>query len=107
MTRESRLLDVAIELAREAGRALIDSFGGAQLIDKKGDNSNVVTAADLASERIIVQGIRQRYPGHSIIAEETGCDPASEHRGVACGGIQGVRGARRGTSVASRSRCYR
>jgi myo-inositol-1(or 4)-monophosphatase len=74
MTRESRLLDVAIELAKEAGRALLDSFGAAQVIDKKGDNSNVVTAADRASERIIVQGIRQRYPGHSIIAEETGCD---------------------------------
>lgn len=43
-------------------------------VDKKGDNSSVVTAADTRSEGILVRGIRQRFSGHSIIAEEAGCD---------------------------------
>jgi len=51
-------------------------FGGTQAVRSKGDVSNVVTDADLASERIIVDGIRRAFPTHSIIAEETGYVPA-------------------------------
>lgn len=68
------MLALAVELARQAGRALLETFGSAQVVDKKGDDSNVVTEADIRSERIIVDGIRGRFPQHSIIAEETGCD---------------------------------
>jgi len=74
MRNETALLSTAIELAQEAGRALLETFGRSEVIDKKGDNSNVVTAADTRSEELIVRGIRSAYPSHSIIAEETGCD---------------------------------
>ena len=70
----SEMLSTAIALARAAGLSLLETFGTSDVIDKKGDNSNVVTAADLRSEELIVRGIRQTYPNHSIIAEETGCD---------------------------------
>lgn len=74
MNDHDELLAVAIELAQEAGRSLLARYGAIQAADKKADHSNVVTAADMHSEDIIVQGIRKRFPGHSIIAEETGCD---------------------------------
>src|SRR5690606_32271916 len=56
------------------GRSLLETFGTSDVIDKKEDHSNVVTAADSRSEEMIVRGIRRAYPGHSIIAEEAGCD---------------------------------
>jgi myo-inositol-1(or 4)-monophosphatase len=68
------LLNTAIELAREAGASLLTTFGKEVAIGTKGDNSNVVTAADTRSEALIVQGIRKSFPRHSIIAEEAGCD---------------------------------
>lgn len=67
-------MNTAIELAQEAGRSLLETFGTSEVIDKKGDISNVVTAADSRSEELIVRGIRKAFPSHSIIAEETGCD---------------------------------
>lgn len=68
------MLTTAIDLAREAGASLLATFGKEGAVGKKGDNSNVVTAADTRSERLIVDGIRKKFPGHSIIAEESGCD---------------------------------
>jgi myo-inositol-1(or 4)-monophosphatase len=74
MNLENEILNTAIALARKAGLTLLESNGDVQVLSKKGDNSNIVTAADAASEAIIVHGVRQKYPDHSIIAEETGCD---------------------------------
>jgi myo-inositol-1(or 4)-monophosphatase len=68
------MIDIAIELARRAGESLLSTFGMERAIAKKGDDSNVVTEADTRSEKLIVEGIRARFPDHSIIAEETGCD---------------------------------
>lgn len=68
------MLNTAIDLAREAGASLLTTFGKERAIGNKGDNSNVVTAADIRSEKIILEGIRKSFPGHSLIAEEAGCD---------------------------------
>lgn len=68
----SAVKDVAIALAIEAGKRLMAHFHSRVLVHTKGDHSNVVTAADIESERIIVQGIREHFPDHSIIAEESG-----------------------------------
>jgi myo-inositol-1(or 4)-monophosphatase len=51
---------------------LLDHFGKKINVRHKGDQANVVTDADLASERWIVERVRARFPNHSIIAEETG-----------------------------------
>jgi len=83
MSKNDELLRTAIELAQEAGRSILSTYGVGQGVEKKGDNNNVVTAADTRSEGIIVRGIRQKFPGHSIIAEEAGCDlRASEYTWV-------------------------
>jgi len=68
------MIDDAIAWARAGGQVLREHFGGPAATLQKSDLSNVVTAADLAAERAIVQAIRARHPSHSIIAEETGCD---------------------------------
>jgi myo-inositol-1(or 4)-monophosphatase len=61
-----------LECVRPAGEILLRYFGGNVNVRHKGDQSNIVTDADLASERWIVGHIRDRFPDHSIIAEETG-----------------------------------
>src|SRR4029077_19954105 len=68
------VLDDAVAFARTGGEVLMRAFGRGGAAAQKSDLSNVVTEADLASERYIVQAIRARPPKHSIIAEETGCD---------------------------------
>ena len=62
-------LDAAIEIAREAGQILLAHRGvGFEL---KGAY-DLVTAADRASEQLIVERLRGRFPQHGIVAEEGG-----------------------------------
>lgn len=62
-------LDAAIEIAREAGQVLLAHRGvGFEL---KGEY-DLVTAADRASEQLIIRRLKERFPGHGIVAEEGG-----------------------------------
>jgi len=65
------MLNFAIETAREAGQILLEKFGRKINISKKGD-INLVTEADFASEKHIIEKIHTYYPKHSILAEESG-----------------------------------
>jgi myo-inositol-1(or 4)-monophosphatase len=65
------MLNFAIETAREAGQILLEKFGRKINISKKGD-INLVTEADLASEKLIIERVRSYYPKHAILAEEAG-----------------------------------
>jgi myo-inositol-1(or 4)-monophosphatase len=65
------MLNFAIETAREAGQILLERFGRKINISLKGD-INLVTEADLASEKYIIEKIRSHYPKHSVLAEESG-----------------------------------
>ena len=65
------MLNFAIQTARDAGQILADRFGRAIQITHKGD-IDIVTEADLAAERLIVERIRSYYPRHAILAEESG-----------------------------------
>lgn len=65
------MLNFAIETAREAGQLLLEKFGRKLDITKKGD-INLVTEADLASEKLIIERIRSYHPKHAILAEESG-----------------------------------
>ncbi len=69
-------LAFATDLARQAGRILLDTYGRVATIDYK-SKRDVVTDADYASERLIIQAIKERYPDDAILAEESG-----EHAGV-------------------------
>lgn len=62
-------LDSAIEIAQEAGRILMDRRGVGFELKAAFD---LVTAADRASERFIVEQLQKRFPEHGIVAEEGG-----------------------------------
>jgi len=65
------LRDVAAELATAAGAILREGYGRAHLPERKG-RTDLVTEYDRRSERLVLDGIRRRYPGHAILAEESG-----------------------------------
>lgn len=65
------MLNFAIQTARDAGQILLEKFGRKINISMKGD-INLVTEADLASEKLIIERIKSYYPKHSILAEEAG-----------------------------------
>ena len=65
------MLNFAIETAREAGQILLEKFGRKINVSLKG-NINLVTEADLASEKHVIEKIRSHYPKHAILAEESG-----------------------------------
>lgn len=71
------MLNFAIETARDAGRILLEKYGRKIEIGKKGD-INLVTEADLASEKLIIERIRSHFPKHAILAEESGAAAASD-----------------------------
>jgi myo-inositol-1(or 4)-monophosphatase len=64
-------LETAVEIAREAS-ALLREFAGRHVgFELKGEY-DLVTAADRASENLIVQRLRAHFPTHQIVAEEGG-----------------------------------
>ena len=65
----ANFLDAAIEIAREAGQVLLAHRGVS--FELKGDY-DLVTAADRASEQLIIQRLKERFPHHGIVAEEGG-----------------------------------
>lgn len=65
------MIELAIRAAREAGAILQDFAARGFQIENKG-RINLVTEADLASERHIKQLISSHYPTHRILAEESG-----------------------------------
>ncbi|MBQ9076654.1 MAG: inositol monophosphatase [Muribaculaceae bacterium] len=67
------LLLNAISWAREAGAVQLHYFRGNNLdIRTKLNDSDIVTAADKASERLLIGRILDAYPSHSILTEESG-----------------------------------
>jgi myo-inositol-1(or 4)-monophosphatase len=80
------MLNFAIQTAREAGRVLAEKFGRALQVSNKGD-IDLVTEADIAAERLIVERIRSYHPRHAILTEESGDvvtvgDAGSEYKWV-------------------------
>ncbi len=69
-------LAFATDLARRAGAVLQNSYERLERIDYK-SKRDVVTIADYASERLVIDAIRSRFPGDAILAEESGA-----HAGV-------------------------
>jgi myo-inositol-1(or 4)-monophosphatase len=73
-------LETAVEIAREAGALLANYFERRVAFELKGE-FDLVTEADRASERLVVERLRTHFPTHSIVAEEGGGhESASEYR---------------------------
>jgi myo-inositol-1(or 4)-monophosphatase len=64
------LLDLARRLAADAAALLREATGHAYAADTKTTETDMVTAADRASERLIVDGLRAARPDDAILGEE-------------------------------------
>ncbi len=67
---------VAVAVAREAGALLRDRSGSELRVRSKGDSGDVVTALDLAAEELILRRLAANFPGHRVVAEESGVHEA-------------------------------
>lgn len=73
-------LEPAVEIAREAGALLLQYLERRIGYELKGEY-DLVTEADRASERLIVERLRNHFPTHAIVAEEGGGqEGSSEYR---------------------------
>jgi 3'(2'), 5'-bisphosphate nucleotidase len=73
------MLSVFEMLALEAGKLIMDVYAADIEVEAKADLSPV-TAADRASERLILEGLRREFPGIPCVAEEE----------IACGFVPGA-----------------
>lgn len=73
-------LETAVEIARESG-ALVANYHQRHIPYQTKGEFDLVTEADRASEKLIVERLRSHFPAHAIVAEEGGGhESASEYR---------------------------
>jgi len=70
MVSYGRELEKAIEIAYKAGREIMKYYGTTFEIDYKKDGS-LLTAADIASNDIIINGLKDLFPDYAVLSEET------------------------------------
>jgi len=72
--------EIIIAALKESGALLLNYFDKSVTAIQKESQSNIVTVADLESEKLIVSIIRSEYPSHNILSEECGLiDNKSEY----------------------------
>ncbi len=72
-----KVVAVAVRAAREAGAILLDEFSKPKKFAYKGE-VDLVTVADVRSERAITARLRRAFPDHLIVGEELGEQAARE-----------------------------
>ncbi|HSO19080.1 MAG TPA: inositol monophosphatase family protein [Desulfosarcina sp.] len=76
-----RIKQVGIAAACSGGKVLQAHFGKLRSIGKKGV-IDLVTEADLQSEAAVIATIDKTFPGHAILAEESGARTGREGRWI-------------------------
>lgn len=71
----------AEESARRAGRVLSEKWGMQRTIEYKG-GIDLVTDADRAAEAVLLAYLRERHPGHAVLAEESGATEGAGMRWI-------------------------
>ena len=69
-------LESAVAIAREAGALLLQFAERRPAFELKGE-FDLVTAADRASEQLILERLQTKFPTHAVLGEETGAHEAS------------------------------
>lgn len=64
-------LAFVVDVARSAGKLLMDRYERVERVDYKSAR-DIVTEVDHLSEELIIRAIRGRFPGDGIVAEESG-----------------------------------
>ncbi len=67
-------LELAVRAARQAGAAVMESFGRPGRVDRKADGQPL-TEADLAADRILGEALRSARPEYGWLSEETADGP--------------------------------
>jgi myo-inositol-1(or 4)-monophosphatase len=62
----------AIKAAKEAGKIILHYYSKNINAKSKGNTYDLVTEADLAAENKIISIIKNRFPNHSLLTEESG-----------------------------------
>jgi 3'(2'), 5'-bisphosphate nucleotidase len=75
--RSRTTLNALVDLAREAGRAILEVYHGPFDVTLKGDDSPL-TLADLRSHAIIARGLADLAPAVPVISEEADVPPLAE-----------------------------
>lgn len=71
MADYKEFLQVAVAAARMAGERILQDFGGAVSSVQKTDPSDLVTKADADSQQIIENHIKNAFPDHGFLGEES------------------------------------
>jgi myo-inositol-1(or 4)-monophosphatase len=66
------LQETLLQAALEAGRLMKERFNSSFRIDNKEGVNNLVTEVDHAAEKVIMDTIRNAFPNHFILSEESG-----------------------------------
>jgi len=64
------MIEDIIQISKEAGALIRNAFGKTHSIEFKTNELNLVTETDKASEKLITDFIKKKYPTHGILAEE-------------------------------------
>ncbi|MEY8204660.1 MAG: inositol monophosphatase family protein [Bermanella sp.] len=74
MADHESILAFTTQLAEQAGDLIVQMRANAQLSLAYKQDIELVTNADIASDEIIIQSIREKFPSHQILAEESSPD---------------------------------
>ncbi|MCH9029722.1 MAG: hypothetical protein IH819_08955 [Bacteroidetes bacterium] len=66
------MINDLIEISKQAGKLIKEGFGKNLQVNFKTNEINLVTQIDKASEKLIIDFIKNNFPSHSILAEEGG-----------------------------------
>jgi myo-inositol-1(or 4)-monophosphatase len=66
------LMDFATETALLAGEVIRNKFGTITTWKTKEGRGDIVTEVDIESEAVVLHRIREAYPSHNIVTEESG-----------------------------------
>lgn len=64
------LLNFAIKIAQKAGKFIVKEAAKGFSVKSKSSPRDLVTSIDVATEKLIIEEIKKKFPDHSILAEE-------------------------------------
>ncbi len=78
-TELNNYLTIGVEAAKRGGAVLKAKWGAFGSVAHKDTTIDLVTDVDRSSEQVILNCIKQHYPAHAILAEESGLDARPEN----------------------------
>merc|ERR1719402_181909 len=63
--------DVSLQLVKKCGDIILEAFYKKKNVSEKGKPNDLVTETDLEVERRLIGGLREQFPNHQFIGEES------------------------------------